>query len=339
MKSSNESLSQLLAKMRKGHPTLKEIYGSPNQGVEIAMIDAFVVDSEKFEALINEDPNSERILKPFVDGAKLKRWSVDTLESWLICTPKGKVNIDDYPAVKRHLLAFRPQLEKRDSNQAWFELDEALASFVDQMEKPKISFAGKADRPSFFMDPEGGFLSHDSFFAGQADFYLAGLLNSETYWKLLKGAEARTGGDWHDVGLQEVAMLPIPDADGFQRGGIGRSADFCQRAIKERNDLVKHFQGMTAYNLSPEGLNAKLSDRLRNWFFLDFASFRDEIIKTFGQDIPADDLELWENYLEQEKQKVIKLNADIAHAERQIEEAVYAIFGLTKDEIKLIEQA
>ncbi|WAW07945.1 hypothetical protein NB638_00130 [Oxalobacter formigenes] len=38
------------------------------------------------------------------------------------------------------------------------------------------------------------------------------------------------------------------------------------------------------------------------------------------------------------KKKVFDLNADIAHAEYEIDHVVYELFGVTRDEIDLIER-
>ena len=119
---------------------------------------------------------------------------------------------------------------------------------------------------------------------------------------------------------------------------MGQLSDFCQEASVSRDDLVRHFRGMTAYNLLPDGLSSKLTQRLHNWFAHEFDVFRNEIIDAFKTDIPADDLQLWNDYFYQERNKVFNMNADIARAEKEIDLIVYELFGLSPDEIDLIER-
>ena len=45
--------------------------------------------------------------------------------SWLIYIPKGRIAIDEYPAIRDHLLPYKDKLEKRATKQAWFELQQA----------------------------------------------------------------------------------------------------------------------------------------------------------------------------------------------------------------------
>ena len=94
---------------------------------------------------------------------------------------------------------------------------------------------------------------------------------------------------------------------------------------------------MTAYNLLPDGLSSKLTQKLHNWFAHEFDAFPLEINTSFNTDIAADDLQLWNDYFYQ-KEKVFDLNADIAHAEYEIDHVVYELFGVTRDEIDLIER-
>ena len=95
---------------------------------------------------------------------------------------------------------------------------------------------------------------------------------------------------------------------------------------------------MTAYNLLPEGLSSTLTQRLHNWFSLEFDTFRSEIVDSFKTDIPADDIQLWNDYFYQERNKVFNMNADIARSEKEIDLLVYELFGLNPDEIDLIER-
>ncbi|MDR1934776.1 MAG: type II restriction endonuclease, partial [Candidatus Accumulibacter sp.] len=77
------------------------------------------------DRLIAEDANSEKLLKPFLEGKDLKKWRVESRDLWLIYIPKNSIDIDDYPAIKAHLLPFREKLEKRATRQKWFELQQA----------------------------------------------------------------------------------------------------------------------------------------------------------------------------------------------------------------------
>lgn len=70
---------------------------------------------------------------------------------------------------------------------------------------------------------------------------------------------------------------------------------------------------------------------------LDFAAFRAEVKKVLKVEIPVKDRNDWEKYLAEKSAEVAKLTAEIQAAEREIDTVVYELFGLTPDEITLLE--
>ena len=114
-----DARSQLRHKLRGAHPTLKAVYGAPLYGIKTGLNEAFVLNRAERDALLDIDPKSGDLLKPYLEGKDLKKWRVESQDLWLIYIPKNRVNIDDYPAIKAHLLPFKAALEKRATKQAW----------------------------------------------------------------------------------------------------------------------------------------------------------------------------------------------------------------------------
>ena len=206
------------------------------------------------------------------------------------------------------------------------------------MFQQKLRFAKESVNPTFSIDKSGNIFGHDGFYTTESDYYLVALLNSSLFWYLIRQNSVKKQDDTYELTASHIENLPIPDASGLVRGRMGQLSDYCQDTVSTRNDLVKHFRGMTAYNLLPEGLASKLTQKLHNWFAHEFDVFRSEINESFNTDIPADDVQLWNDYFYQERKKVFELNADIAHAEYEIDHVVYELFGLTRDEIDLVER-
>ncbi|MGB6176189.1 MAG: hypothetical protein WBF43_07610, partial [Methylocella sp.] len=91
--------------------------------------------------------------------------------------------------------------------------------------------------------------------------------------------------------------------------------------------------------LCPSGRAPKLTNRLREWWTLDFKSFQAEIKKAFKTDIPLKQRNEWEIFLRDEGEKVRRLTVEIEQAEREIDSIVYKLFDLTPDEIALLESS
>ena len=325
-------------KLKGPYQTLKEMYGPVHRGIVTGLDEAFIVDETTKDRLIKEDPRSADILKPYVEKEDLDKWTTDSRSLWLIYTPENLYDIESYPAIKNHLMPFKNRLEERPGTQKWYELQH-ISAHPEKMFSTKLGFSKQSHDPTFAIDKNGGVYDHSSFYMTELDYYLVALLNSSVLWYLIRNSSTRKPDGTYELTASGIEKLPVPDAPGLVRARMGQLSDFCHDTVLTRNDLIKHFRGMTAYNLLPDGLSSKLTQRLHNWFVHEFDAFRSEIIDSFNTDIPADDLQLWNDYFYQERNKVFNMNADIARAEKEIDLIVYELFGLSPDEIDLIERA
>lgn len=84
-----------------------------NYGIKTGFNEAFIIDGATKDRLIAEDPKSAEIIKPLLRGRDIKRYSYAFADKWLIATfPALKLNIDEYPAVKKYLEQFRPGIDQ-----------------------------------------------------------------------------------------------------------------------------------------------------------------------------------------------------------------------------------
>ncbi len=333
----NESVvASLQDKLTKGHPTVKDLYGSVRTGVPVNVDAAFVVDINTYKKIMQEDSKSGEVLKPYFPCETLKRWHADIDLHFLIYTPKGKVNIDSYPAIKKHLEQFKDKLEQRSGDMKWYEIDYAETYEVKENEV-RLGYSPMQKDPGFVIGQNEAQYGSGSYYIPNADFFLFGLLNSTPLQKLLKLMAKVTDDGTYEIQPHHVEALPVPNAEGLDRAKMGRYANFLLEKTLERRDAVRYFQGSTAYNLSPQKLAAKLSDTLKNWFAHDFDTFRKEIIACFGVDIPEDSLQLWSDYFHQERNSIISRDAELNYTMNELDMIVYEIFGLDEDEILLIK--
>jgi hypothetical protein len=91
-----------------------------NYGIKTGFNDAFIIDGAKRKELIEEDSKSDEIIRPILRGRDIKRYGYEFADLWLINTHNGikekgikPINIDLYPAIKKHLDKYYPELKKR----------------------------------------------------------------------------------------------------------------------------------------------------------------------------------------------------------------------------------
>jgi hypothetical protein len=83
------------------------------RGILTGYNEAFIIDGATKEKLIAEDPKSAEIIKPLLRGRDIKRYKAEFADLWLIATfPSLKINIDKYPAIKAFLEGFKPKLKQ-----------------------------------------------------------------------------------------------------------------------------------------------------------------------------------------------------------------------------------
>ncbi len=327
-------LAALRDKIVKGRKTLGEVYGAPLWGMKTGLNDAFIVDTETRNSLVSADGKSSELLKPYLRGRNVKRWYVEDEGLWVINTPKGKVNIDDYPAVRDWLLAYKPELEKRATVQEWWELQQAQIAYQPKYEAKKIVYLDIANSSPFSLDSRGYFVDGTAFVIPTSDLSLLAFLNSKLAWFQWVGETPIASGGY--IRLKEQYLTPtcLPAMQHFQKTPAAVLSKTCIEAAANRNEVQQSFLARL-----PDlgGSGAKISRRLENFHELDFAAFRDEVKRAFKAEIPVKERGQWEAFHAEASAEVKRLTAEIERAEREIDAIVYAAFELTGDEIALLE--
>ncbi|MBP7432668.1 Eco57I restriction-modification methylase domain-containing protein, partial [bacterium] len=88
------------------------------RGVLTGFNEAFIIDGATKDLLISEDPKSAEIIKPILRGRDIKKYKAEFADQWLINTHNGyknvpRVDVNKYPAIKRHLDKYLEELNKR----------------------------------------------------------------------------------------------------------------------------------------------------------------------------------------------------------------------------------
>jgi len=80
----------------------------------------------------------------------------------------------------------------------------------------------------------------------------------------------------------------------------------------------------------------ELPGKLQNWYLLSYPAFIAELDKKKVKLSLSEEAE-WEDYFLQESKKALELKAKIETTDKEIDQMVYALYGLTEEEIKIVE--
>lgn len=151
-------------------------------------------------------------------GRDIKRYSYEFADLYLIATfPSLKTDIEQYPAVKQHLMSFGynrlkqtgDKGSRKKTNNQWFETQDSI-SYWEDFYKQKIVWKRIGSILRFAYD-DGGILSLDStcFATGKYIKYLVAILNSNFGNYIMKDSPKTGTGDLL-ISVQAIEPLFIP---------------------------------------------------------------------------------------------------------------------------------
>ena len=224
---------ELLEKFRDaGKPLNEYLGGQSSRGITTGCNEAFIVADATRDALIGEHPSSADVLKPFVMARDIQRWRVkptdgarrEPQDKWLVFTHRG-IDINAYPAIKKHLEKYRDVLEKRSGKQKWYELQRASTN-TTRFTQPKCIYADMASETAFAFDDEGYYVGSSASLLPTSELWLLGVLNTRAVSWFYARTSPQVRGPFLKFGTRYVSQIPIPDMDPDQKVFIHKIVEY-----------------------------------------------------------------------------------------------------------------
>ena len=235
-----------------------------NYGIKTGFNDAFIISTEKRNEILDNCSSEEErtktaeLIRPILRGRDIKRYGYEWADLWLIATfPSRHYNIEEFPAVKAHLLSFgKERLEqtgkkyiingeeikarKKTSNK-WFETQDSI-SYWDLFFQPKICWKAVGRNLAFSIVESGTFLTAPASFisAGIYNEYILAFLcsNVGTYF-IYKNSDTTGAGDIM-LNIQSLIKFPIP---------LNQTISICE-SINVVNQSIYQTYGFTSDEIS-----------------------------------------------------------------------------------------
>ncbi len=216
----NPALVRLFERlMNQGMPLGRFVKGRIYRGVTTGLNEAFVIDRAKRDELIEEDPRSTELIKPWLRGRDIKRWKAEWAGKYVIFTRRG-IDIDEYPAIKNHLSWWRTDLEpkatagqsglgRKPGDYQWYEIQDSTA-YYHEFAHPKIIFNRFIKSATFAYDMTGAYHNDACYMVIPPSSSLAAIVNSSLGWWLLSHLCTALQNGYVQVFVQFLEKLPIP---------------------------------------------------------------------------------------------------------------------------------
>ena len=156
------------------------------RGILTGYNEAFIIDKETKDRLIEKSSKNAEIIRPILRGRDIKRYKADFADLWIINSHNGygnlpAVNIEDYPDIKAHLDCYLNDLQKRqDKGITPYNLRSCI--YMEDFSKQKIIYPNMTKSLPFFLDVDGYMVNQKCFIVtGNNIGFLSAFFNSSLF--------------------------------------------------------------------------------------------------------------------------------------------------------------
>jgi hypothetical protein len=232
------------------------------RGVTTGLNEAFIINNQIKERLIQDDPQNKSIIKPIIRGKDVKKYKANFANIWQLFIPwhfplhkderiKGasleaeRMFKNNFSVVYNHLLQFKEKLLNRNTDETgkryeWYALQRCAATYHDEFEKEKIIWQAITKRIEFSYDTEGMYLDVSAFFlTGEHLKYLLAIFNSQLFEFAL--LHIYLEGDTFKSKNQVLKDFPIPKTSQIKLQIFNLIIDYIIHLKNQVNDKMSFY--------------------------------------------------------------------------------------------------
>ena len=328
----SRKVAKLFKKINKDSIYLEDLNLMPLVGVKTGFNDGFT---------INKNTSNS---KPYIFGKNIKRYLTLASENIIIFPYERKENLyqlineENLKEESEYLLLNRSKLEKRaiikdgikNGSKKWFEyqqINRKLDFDTEYIVYPNVSLGTN------FTLSKGNIIDMTGFIIPSNNKYLLCLLNSKISQFVMKKIAISRRGGYNEYKVQYLSKIPLKEISEKQQEPFINKAEEMLTLNKELQEVSSKFQRTLQRKFE---VLEKLPKKLENWYELSFADFVKELKKKKIKLSLAEEAD-WEDYFLTEQPKATSLEHRMQTLDATIDQMVYALYGLTADEIAIVE--
>ncbi|MEX2411002.1 MAG: TaqI-like C-terminal specificity domain-containing protein, partial [Candidatus Paceibacterota bacterium] len=328
---------KVLEKLKK-HKKIEEQFGKTYRGIVTGFNEAFIINGSTKSKLEDEHVSSKELIKPLFEGKDLSKWHTPDTNKYIIFTRRG-TDIDKYPAIKNFLEQYRERLTPRNSPEMkvgrkpgpyeWHEIQDAV-DYYEEFEKPKLTWPNLQSTNKFCLDEKEYYINAPSVVLPVGNKTLLCICNSSLIWFFLKSICVVRSGGYIEVKPQYFEQIPIPELKNEEV--FEKKADQIIEWTKELQTVQENLRQLLLSKFDIP----KLSRKLQSWHELTGKQFLKELKKK-KVELSLDKEAEWLDYFTQQKSQADALKTQIAQTDKEIDTMVYELYGLTEEEVRVVE--
>lgn len=299
----------------------------------------FVLSQEEISSL-TLNSHEKIILKDYIKSSNIKKYSVETTSDKLIYLT-WEDDISKFPTFEGHLSRFKEiledQVKRYNENYPWFALHRPREKDIfESKEKILVPYRSKCNVFGYSESPL--YSSRDVFFIRTKDEnynlkYILTLLNSKLFymWLYFKGKRKGQTLELYGTPLSNIPIKLI--TKNVQKQYIEKA----DKMIQFNNDLIDEINGFKSWlQRDPYNMD-KFSKKLDKYYELSFNDFLSELKKKDVDIRRKKTQELLKDEFDQSLKVINDLLQKINETDSEINKMVYDLYGLSLEEIQIIE--
>ena len=258
--------------------------------------------------LFHSDTKIDSTYKPLITGENIQRYFIDN-------KIKEYIKYGEWLGAKR---------EERFFNEPRILIRQIISG------KPPRIYAGYTEESLYFTQIGFGIISKNE---GINNKYILVILNSLIMNFYHKYMYLDLEKDlFQKILIANCKKLPIKEISLEAQQPFIEKADKMLSLNKDLQEKVSSFQRLLTRKFELE----KLSTKLQDWYLLEFSEFIKELKKLKIKLSLKEEIE-WEEIFIEKKEEVEKVKNEIEITDKEIDRMVYELYGLSEEEIKIIE--
>ena len=344
------AVDDLMEKIRANGVPLAAFAGvKPLYGIKTGLNEAFLIDTATKDRLVREDPRSAEVIKPYLRGQDIKRWSPEWHGLWIIVLKSSgdhtwpwsnagdnaeEIFRQTYPSLHAHMKPLEARLRKRsDKGRHWWEL--RSCAYYDAFEQPKIITQDLATYSWFCFDDSNSYPVNTCYVWPTDDLYILGWLCSPIAWWIMHRSLQHALNDTLRMFREQVEQLPIApptdEARAEAEEAVLRLISLTRAEQATRRDTLDWLR--VEFGVEKPG------QKLEDFASLDADAFVEEVRKrrpkSEGRLTPGALRDLRNGY-EEQAVPVREGRTESASLERRLSDLVNQAYGLTPEEVDLL---
>lgn len=363
----NSSHQALLDKLHKNKFNIAYFFSDVARGIVSGADDVFILKGQITENLFKgyskeldkEIEIEAALVRPILMGSSVSRYQKLQNEKFIIyphIRNNGKTEIisedrfqTSYPLTFSYLSNFKNKLTDKKiryktNPSFWYSLHNSRD--LNIFECKKIITPYLANNCQMTIDNCGEFVTNDKCsililkpqYQQLYELFL-GVLNSKLMWFYINKTSSEFSGGYFAFTNLFLNPFPFPEISEKNSESLIKKAKTqllnTENHQKIKSKFLMYFS--LQYHLE------KLTMKLYNWDLLDFSDFIKELNKAIkavkGTPLTKKDEFEWMELFEENKKKALELKSQIDQTDKEIDRMVYELYGLTEEEIQIVENS